>query len=62
MGDVFQNIHNSTIINNSILKCSFNKVTTERDKEVSNALIQIAEFILKSGDPAAGASTESKSK
>jgi hypothetical protein len=54
MGDKFENIHNSTIINESSVQNSFNKIRVQHNEEVSNALIQIAEFIQDSGDPAAG--------
>jgi hypothetical protein len=52
MSDVFQNIQNSTIINKSSVQNAFNKL--ESNKENSDALMKIAEFINKSGDIAAG--------
>jgi hypothetical protein len=55
MGDVFRDIHNATIINKSLVENSFNKVKRERDEETSKALVKVAEFIEKSGDPASGA-------
>jgi hypothetical protein len=55
MGDTFKDIKNSTIINKSLVENSFNKVRREHDDEVSNALVQIAQFIEEKGDPAAGA-------
>ncbi len=55
MSDVFQNIQNSTILNKSIVENAFNRVKKEHDEDTSKALVKIAEFIEKSGDPAAGA-------
>ena len=52
--DVFKNIQNSTIINKSVVENSFNKVKTEYDEEVAKALLQIGEYIEKSGDVSAG--------
>jgi hypothetical protein len=55
-GDGFKDITGSTIINESLIKDSFNKVQSEyRNEEAGKALIEIAGFIEKSGDPAAGA-------
>jgi hypothetical protein len=53
VGDRFENISNATIINKALVEGSFNKAKKEYGDEVSNALIQIAEFIQKSTDPAA---------
>ena len=50
MGDSFKNIQNATIINRSIVENSFNKLRREHDEKVAQALMQIAEFIDKSGD------------
>jgi sugar-specific transcriptional regulator TrmB len=55
LGDIFENIHASTIINKSMLENSFNKVKKEHNEQASKALVKVAEFIEKSGDPAAGA-------
>jgi hypothetical protein len=54
MGDVFQNIQNSSIVNKSSLENAFNKLSPS-DKETRDAFVKVAEFINKSGDPAAGA-------
>jgi hypothetical protein len=50
MGDSYKNIQNATIINRSIVENSFNKLRREHDEKVAEALVQIAEFIDKSGD------------
>jgi hypothetical protein len=55
MDDIFENIQNSTIINKSLVESSFNKVKKEYNEDVSRKLVEIADFIQKSGDPAAGA-------
>jgi hypothetical protein len=55
VGDVFNNIHDATIINKSLVKKSFNKVKKEHDEETSKALAKVAEFIEISKDHAAGA-------
>jgi len=52
-GDIFQNIHGSTIVNKSSLENAFN--TLHPDQETSEALIMVAEFISNSGNHAAGA-------
>ena len=54
MENVFKNIQNSTIINESVVIDSFNKVKKKYDEEVAKALLQIGEFIEKSGDVSAG--------
>lgn len=54
MGDVFKNIQNATIINKSVIKNSFNKINKEHGDDVAKALLQIAEFIEKSGNREAG--------
>jgi hypothetical protein len=54
-GDVFQNVSNATIINKSTVQNAFNKIENEYDEETSKALINVAEFIEKSNEPAAGA-------
>ena len=53
MGDVFENISNSTIINRSYLEGSLNKVKKDVSEDTADALRQIAEFIGKSGNEAA---------
>ena len=52
--DVFRDIHNATIINESLVVDSFNKVR-ERDEETGKALIEVAKFIENSGNVSAGA-------
>jgi hypothetical protein len=52
MGNVLYNIKN---VNNSLVESSFNKAKQDYDDETVKALTKIAEFIEKSGDPAAGA-------
>ena len=54
MGDVLKNIKNATIINKAMVIDSYNKVNKEHNEEVVKALVEIAEFIEKSGDVAAG--------
>jgi hypothetical protein len=54
MGDVFEGIQNATIINKSWVEDSFNKVKKEYNEETSKALLNVAEFIEKSNDHAAG--------
>jgi hypothetical protein len=44
------------IINKSNVRNALNKVEEKYDKETSEALVKVAEFIEKSGDPAAGVS------
>ncbi len=53
-GDVFKNIQNATIINKSVVENSFNKIKGDYGGDVANALLQIAEFIEKSGNGEAG--------
>jgi hypothetical protein len=54
MGDVFKNIRNATIINKSVVENSFNKLSKDCGEDVAKALVQIAEFIEKSGNREAG--------
>lgn len=54
MGNIFKNNQNLTIINESIVENSFNKIIKEYDEEVAFALLQIAEFIEKSKNKPAG--------
>ncbi len=54
-GDVFSDLQNATIINKALVENSFNKVRREHDEETSKALVGVAKFIEKSGDPASGA-------
>jgi DNA-binding ferritin-like protein (Dps family) len=54
MGDKFENIQDSTIINGSVVVDSFNKIKAGYGEDVANALMQIAEFIEESGNKEAG--------
>ncbi len=55
MGDTFENVSGSTIINRSIVEKSFNKVREQYDEETSKALQEIAQFINNSKNRSAGA-------
>ena len=55
MGNVFKNISNSTIINESEVKECFNKISDKGDDSLANALLEVAEKIEASKDPEAGA-------
>lgn len=54
MGDKFEKIKNAKIINKSIVENSFNKIKEGDGEDVANALVQIAEFIERSGNEEAG--------
>jgi len=54
MGDNFESVTNSTIINKSLVQNAFNKVKNEKDEETGNALMKVANEIEKSKDPSAG--------
>jgi hypothetical protein len=54
MGDYYENITNSTIINRSSLEHAFNQIKEQVDEETANALIQVAEIVGQSNNPAAG--------
>ncbi|MEB3123247.1 MAG: hypothetical protein VKL41_18740 [Snowella sp.] len=54
MGDKYENITNSTIINRSSLENAFNQIKEQVDEETANALIQVAEIVGQSNNPAAG--------
>jgi hypothetical protein len=66
MGDSFENITDSTIINKSSLQNAFNKIKNEIDQETANTLLKIAKEVEKANDPAAsglfGSFTEELSK
>ena len=53
-GNYFES-HNATIINDSLVVNSFNKVKTKIDEETSRTLFKAAEIIEKSGNKSAGA-------
>ena len=50
MGDKYENIHSSTIVNHSLVENSFNKVRRDFDEETANALKKIADEIEKSNN------------
>ena len=54
MGNVFKNISNSTVINESVVKNCFNKITSDGDDSLANALLEVAEQIEASKNPKAG--------
>ena len=49
-GDIFSNINNSTIINRSKVKRSFNKIQKKYDRDTAMALLQVAKEIEKTGN------------
>jgi hypothetical protein len=50
MGDKFENIHTSTIVNHSLVEKSFNKVRRDYDEETADVLKKIADVIEKSNN------------
>jgi hypothetical protein len=54
MGDTFSGIHNSTIINRSLLQNAFNKAMSETGEETAQALRKVAEVVAESGNKEAG--------
>ncbi len=59
MGDRFENIDGSTIVNRSLVERSFNKVKDEHGTEVAAALAAVAEEIARSGNRDAGETFDS---
>ena len=55
VGNIFSNITNSTIINESDVKESFNKIAREQDDATAKAFLLVAEEIEKSKNTEAGA-------
>jgi hypothetical protein len=55
VGDKFENISNSTIINRSKVERAFNRTEEKLGDEVASAILEIARHIDLSGNPAAGA-------
>ena len=53
MGDNFENIHNSTIINKSLVENAFNKVENTYDKDTRDELEKVAKLIEESKNPTA---------
>jgi len=49
-GSIFQNIRDSTIINDSLVVGSFNKIKGELGEDIAKALLRVAEEIEKSGN------------
>ncbi|MDZ7963223.1 MAG: hypothetical protein RMY34_36125 [Aulosira sp. DedQUE10] len=58
MGDKFEKVHNSTIINRSTVQNAFNRVQAEFDDETANALKRVEEEINKSGNKEAAENFE----
>ena len=54
MGDIFSNIHNSTIVNSSLVLGAFNKVKTVAGDETAKVLLEVAEEVSNSGNKEAG--------
>jgi tetratricopeptide (TPR) repeat protein len=54
IGDKFENIRGATIIKDSLVENSFNKIKEGYGDDVAKALLQIAEFIEGSGNKEAG--------
>lgn len=54
MGSVFRDIQDAQILNESVVKNSFNKVKQEHNEEVAKALLQIGKFIQDSGNVPTG--------
>src|SRR5215211_5184912 len=59
VGDRFENISGSTIINRSTVENAFNRVQKDFDQETANALLKVAEEIEKSGNKEAAEMFES---
>jgi hypothetical protein len=55
MGDKFENISNSTIVNRSSVGQAFNKYSTEGSDDVAKALRSVADYVDESGNVAAAA-------
>lgn len=55
MGDKFEQISNSTIVNRSLVQNAFNRTKEEVDEETADALLEVAQFVEESQDVAAGA-------
>ncbi|MEO1802478.1 MAG: hypothetical protein AAFR62_19010 [Cyanobacteria bacterium J06629_2] len=55
MGDKFEKISQSTIINRSLVENAFNQTKEQIDEDAANALIEIANEVEKSQNAAAGA-------
>jgi hypothetical protein len=54
MGSVFQNISNSTIINESTLNSSLNKIRDDGKDSLADALLEVAQEVEASKDAKAG--------
>jgi hypothetical protein len=55
VGDKFENITNSTIVNRSQVEHAFNRTEARLGDEVASAIVEIAQLIDQSGNAAAGA-------
>jgi hypothetical protein len=54
MGDKYGNITNSTVVVRSSVQDAFNKISKDIDQETGNAIVQAAEIVENSNNPAAG--------
>jgi hypothetical protein len=59
MSDKFENIHNATIVNRSLVEKSFNQVKSDFDQETADALKLVAKEIEKSGNKEAAENFDS---
>ena len=62
MGDKFENISDSTIVNRSALNNALNNIPKEYDDEFKSALKEIADYIDESGDKESAALLDGFSK
>jgi hypothetical protein len=54
MGDTFSNIHNSAIVNRSMVENAFNKTKSEMGEHTAVVLLKVAELVAQSGNKEAG--------
>jgi hypothetical protein len=59
MGDRFENIHDTTIVNRSLVEKSFNKIKDDFDEETADALKKVADAIEKSNNKEAAENFDS---
>jgi Zn-dependent metalloprotease len=55
LGDKFEKVSNSTIVNKALIQNSFNKIQRDYNEDTSRALKQVAKFIEESSDPSSDA-------
>lgn len=55
VGDKFENISNSTIVNRSRVERAFNKTEERLGDDIASAILEIAQYVDQSGNSAAGA-------